>query len=80
MSHELATLVTATDARADLYRLIDFQIHNFDKINGQTLNVGGGTKVSTSLCELTALCRKITGNEISITQIAETRQWIELPA
>ena len=23
MSHELATLVTATDARADLYRLID---------------------------------------------------------
>ncbi len=58
----------------DLFRLIDFQIHNFDKINNQTLNVGGGNDVSVSLCELTGFCRKITGNEIPFESIAENRQ------
>lgn len=58
----------------DLYRLIDFQIHNFDKINNQTFNVGGGTHVSVSLCELTEICRKITGNTIEIESVPENRQ------
>jgi CDP-paratose 2-epimerase len=57
----------------DLYRLIDFEIHNFDKINGQTFNVGGGPEVSTSLSELTEICRRITGREIPIGSVAETR-------
>lgn len=58
----------------DLYQLIDWQIKNIDKINGETYNVGGGNDVSVSLLELTNLCENISGNKIEIAQIAETRQ------
>jgi CDP-paratose 2-epimerase len=57
----------------DLYRLIDWQLHNLDKVNGMTLNAGGGVDVSASLQELTALCQKHTGNEIEIARVAENR-------
>lgn len=59
---------------SDLYRLIDFQIHNIDELNNQTFNVGGGRNLSISLCELTELCRNITGNEVSIQSVKENRQ------
>ena len=36
-------------------------------------NVGGGTAGSVSLRELTAICREITGKEIRIGSVAETR-------
>lgn len=58
----------------DLYRLIDFQIHNIDKLNNRTFNVGGGTETSVSLCELTEFCRNITGNKIAIDSVSENRQ------
>jgi CDP-paratose 2-epimerase len=58
----------------DLYRLIDYQIHNIERLNDQTFNVGGGAGVSVSLCELTELCRSITGNKISLQSVAENRQ------
>lgn len=58
----------------DLYRLIDFQIHNIEKLNNRTFNVGGGTQTSVSLCELTEFCRNITGNEIAIDSVPENRQ------
>lgn len=58
----------------DLYQLVDYQIHNSDKLNNQTFNVGGGTETSVSLCELTELCSNISGNKISIDSIAENRQ------
>jgi CDP-paratose 2-epimerase len=58
----------------DLYRLIDYQIHNIEKLNNQTFNVGGGNEVSTSLCELTELCQNITGNKVSIESVIENRQ------
>ena len=58
----------------DLSRLINYQIHNIDKLNNQTFNVGGGTRVSTSLCELTELCHQISGHEIPIEAVAENRQ------
>lgn len=58
----------------DLFRLIDWQIHNLDKINGQTFNVGGGNETSVSLLELTEYCHKITGNKISIDSVPENRQ------
>jgi CDP-paratose 2-epimerase len=58
---------------ADLYRLIDWQIHHIDKVNGETLNVGGGVEVSASLQELTKLCQKTTGKTIPIKQITENR-------
>jgi CDP-paratose 2-epimerase len=57
----------------DLYRLIDFQLHNMSKVNNEIYNVGGGNKISTSLIELTALCEKITGNKTVLTSVAETR-------
>jgi CDP-paratose 2-epimerase len=58
----------------DLFRLIDFQIHRMEVVNGEILNVGGGDSVSVSLQELTALAQKITGNQIPIKNIAENRQ------
>ena len=57
----------------DLYRLVDWQLHHMEQVNGQILNVGGGPEVSTSLQELTALCQDITGKTIPISQVAETR-------
>ncbi len=57
----------------DLYRLIDWQLHHIDEINGETFNAGGGVQVSTSLQELTAICQKVTGNIIHIKKVKENR-------
>lgn len=57
----------------DLFRLIDWQIHHLEKVNGKTFNVGGGDEVSVSLCELTEICRKITGNSLKISSVLEQR-------
>lgn len=57
----------------DLFQLVDFQIHNLDKVNGELFNVGGGNVVSISLNELTTLCEEITGNKINIQRIKENR-------
>lgn len=57
----------------DLFRLIDWQMHHIEAINGEIFNVGGGTEISLSLQEMTALCEKITGNTIDIRQIPENR-------
>ena len=40
--------------------------------------MGGGREVSTSLRELTRLCRKITGNEIPIHEAPETNP-VDIP-
>lgn len=58
----------------DLYRLIDYQIHNLDKLNNRIFNVGGGTDVSVSLCELTEICRDITGKTVPVESVVENRQ------
>ena len=57
----------------DLYKLIDYQLHNIDKVNGEILNVGGGVEVSASLQELTAICQEVTGKTITISQVPENR-------
>ena len=57
----------------DLFRLVDWQIHNMDVVNNQILNVGGGLDVSVSLQELTTHCEDITGNKTPISAVAETR-------
>jgi CDP-paratose 2-epimerase len=57
----------------DLFYLVDYQLHNMDKINGETFNIGGGLQTSVSLKELTKLCEEISGNKIKIDQVAETR-------
>ena len=58
----------------DLFRLVDWEVHNLDKVNGMTLNAGGGREISLSLKELTALCQEITGNKIEIDSVPENRQ------
>ncbi len=57
----------------DLYRVIDIQINNLSKYNGQIYNIGGGYQNSFSLLELTQLCQKITGNTIPISQETKNR-------
>jgi len=57
----------------DLFNLIDLEINNLDKFNGEVFNVGGGIKNSLSLLELTNLCQKITKNKIPISSVKENR-------
>lgn len=59
---------------SDLCRLIDYQLHHFDKLNSQTFNVGGGLEASASLLELTEHCQIITGNKVPINPVLENRQ------
>lgn len=58
----------------DLFDLVDFEIHNFDKVNGQTFNAGGGVSSSVSLKELTTICEEVSGNKITVHSVAENRQ------
>ena len=58
----------------DLFELIDFQIHNFEKVRNQTFNVGGGPQCSISLRELTDICVQITGNKIEIGKEDQDRK------
>ncbi len=57
----------------DLFRLIDDQIHNINKYNGQIFNVGGGKDCSVSLRELTKICEEVTGNTIPIERVVDAR-------
>lgn len=57
----------------DLVELVEWQIHNIEKVNGEIFNVGGGLDVSFSLLELTKLCQEITGNKIEITNEKQNR-------
>ena len=58
----------------DLFNIIDKQIHQNEKFNGQIFNIGGGRKISASLQELTNVCELISGNKIQIQSIPETRK------
>ena len=58
---------------ADLLDVIDLQIHSLEELKGQTFNVGGGANNTLSLYETTQLCQEITGHQVPITPISETR-------
>ncbi len=58
---------------ADLFRLVDWQLHHIDEVNGEIFNAGGGWNSSASLQELTKICREVTGNTIPIKSVPETR-------
>lgn len=51
---------------ADLYALLRKQVDVIERVSGETYNVGGGREVSTSLLELTELCREVTGNTVPV--------------
>jgi CDP-paratose 2-epimerase len=57
----------------DLYDLLCLQLKDLRALSGQVYNVGGGPGLSVSLLELTRLCQEVTGQEIEIDSIAETR-------
>ena len=58
---------------ADLVNLLDWQITNIGKVNGEIFNAGGGRNCSFSLLELTELCKEVTGNSIDILPETEPR-------
>jgi len=58
----------------DLFRLVDWQLNNFQACSGKTWNAGGGADCSISLQELTAFCKSLTGNSIAIPAIYENRK------
>ncbi|BAZ46782.1 3-beta hydroxysteroid dehydrogenase/isomerase [Chondrocystis sp. NIES-4102] len=57
----------------DLLRLVDYQVNNFDSLDGDILNVGGGRYSNLSLLEMTQLCQEITGNTINIESVTTER-------
>jgi CDP-paratose 2-epimerase len=58
----------------DLVDLVERQLLDPAKWDGQTVNAGGGREISLSLCETTEICRRLTSNEVPMTPVAETRQ------
>ncbi len=56
----------------DLFELLCRQIESPQLWDGRVYNVGGGNGVSASLCELTELCRDVTGNRVDIAAVPET--------
>ena len=50
----------------DLTDLIRLQLEAWDRVAGQTFNVGGGRSGSVSMQELTAICRDVVGRAVPI--------------
>jgi CDP-paratose 2-epimerase len=57
----------------DLVDLVERQLLDPEGWGGRTVNVGGGRECSLSLRETTEACRELTGNEVPIEPVAETR-------
>jgi CDP-paratose 2-epimerase len=57
----------------DLVDLVEEQLHDPERWSGVCANVGGGREHSLSLLEASALCRELTGNDVSIEAEPETR-------
>jgi CDP-paratose 2-epimerase len=57
----------------DLVDLVERQLLDPVAWDGRTVNVGGGRECSLSLLETTAICQELTGNEVPISTVAETR-------
>ena len=57
----------------DLVDLVDEQLADPGGWDRATYNVGGGRECSLSLRELTALCRELTGRELDVGRVPETR-------
>lgn len=58
----------------DLFDLVDYELHHFDKVNGCTFNAGGGLASSVSLQELTGICAEVTGNKVGASSVIENRK------
>ena len=58
----------------DLVELVDEQLGDPEGWAGFVGNVGGGRDNSLSLLETTEICRELTGNEVPIERVPETRR------
>lgn len=57
----------------DACSAIRAEISEFEKLNGEVFNIGGGLGNSLSLQEMTVLCQDITSNRIEISSVLEER-------
>jgi CDP-paratose 2-epimerase len=57
----------------DLVDLVERQLLAPEEWDGRTMNVGGGRECSLSLAETTAICQRLTGREVPIEPVLETR-------
>ncbi len=57
----------------DLVDLVERQLLEPERWDGGVFNVGGGRECSLSLRETTEICRELTGNEVPIEPVVETR-------
>ncbi|HEU4392284.1 MAG TPA: NAD-dependent epimerase/dehydratase family protein [Solirubrobacterales bacterium] len=57
----------------DLVDLVERQLLAPAEWDGRTVNVGGGRECSLSLLETTEICRRLTGNEVPIEPVEQTR-------
>jgi CDP-paratose 2-epimerase len=57
----------------DLLHLVKHELENFDRLDGEVFNVGGGSDCSLSLLETTELCREISGRTAAIIGVAQER-------
>jgi CDP-paratose 2-epimerase len=57
----------------DAVDLVERQLLGPDDWDGITANVGGGRECSLSLAETTEICRRLTGNELEIAAVEQTR-------
>lgn len=53
---------------SDLFALIQSQLERIDRCSGSVVNVGGGHASSTSLLDLTGICREVVGRETPVAQ------------
>ena len=58
----------------DLFDLVDYELHNFEKVSGRIFNAGGGLASSVSLQELSGICAEVTGNKVGASAVAENRK------
>jgi CDP-paratose 2-epimerase len=57
----------------DLVDLVEDQVQDPGRWDGMTFNVGGGREGSLSLLETTAICRELTGVDLDVGSVAQTR-------
>jgi CDP-paratose 2-epimerase len=57
----------------DLVDLVERQLLDPERWDGGVFNVGGGRARSLSLLETTAICRELSGREVPIEPVSETR-------
>lgn len=62
----------------DLFRAIERELADIDRLSGETFNLGGGQASSTSLAELSALCQQVTGRKLDIGSKPESTS-VDIP-